>query len=194
MGLSLRVRGGRSLLRVRHVSLGNYCLDLMWLVVDLPCSTPLTGLGGRYWLGCASKAAQRRTSASRSRRTVTEVLGHLQITVPHKRDRCIDMKKAVIEPLVLFATPGQDEDGTFPVVTAKNFLGKQLADFSSSRFNRSDVGGDPITLREQGLVHRGALGCIRGNSMSYLANSVTEQTPTQAPIQQVRSVGGAVVL
>ena len=78
---------------------------------------------------------------------------HLQFTLPHKRDRRIDMKKAVIEPLALVATPGQDEDGTFPVVTAKNFLGKQLADFSSSRFDRANVGGDPITLREQGLVH-----------------------------------------
>ena len=44
----------------------------------------------------------------------------LQIAVPHERDRCIDLKKTVIEPLTLFATPGQHEDGTFPVVTVKN--------------------------------------------------------------------------
>ena len=39
----------------------------------------------------------------------------LQIAVPHERDRCIDLKKTVIEPLTLFPTPGQHEDGTFPV-------------------------------------------------------------------------------
>jgi len=58
------------------------------------------------------------------------------------------MMNAIIEPLALFATPCQDENGTFPFVTAKNFLGKQLTDFRGSRFDRSNVGGDPITLRE----------------------------------------------
>jgi hypothetical protein len=33
MGLSLRIRGGRGLLRVRHVSLGYNLLDLMRLVI-----------------------------------------------------------------------------------------------------------------------------------------------------------------
>jgi len=58
------------------------------------------------------------------------------------------MMKAGIEPLSLCSTLGQDENCPFPLVTAKHILGKQLADFSSSRFDRSDIGGDPITLRE----------------------------------------------
>jgi hypothetical protein len=91
---------------------------------------------------------------------------HLQFTVPHQRDRCIDMTKSIIEPLTLFATPDQDEHSAFPVITTKNFFGKQLTDFSSSGFDRADVGSDPITLREQGFVHAWYSSCNGGSSMS----------------------------
>jgi hypothetical protein len=78
----------------------------------------------------------------------------LQITIPHKRDRCVEMMKAIVEPLSLCPTLSQDENGLFPIVAAKDFLGKQLADFSSARLDRSDVRGDPITLLMQVLyVH-----------------------------------------
>ncbi len=59
-----------------------------------------------------------------------------------------------MKPLSLYSTLGQDVSGPLPLVSAKHILDKQLAEFSSSRFNRSDLGGDPITLREQGLVQR----------------------------------------
>jgi hypothetical protein len=86
----------------------------------------------------------------------------------------VDVKKAVVEPLPLFAALRQDEDGTLPVVTAKNLISEQLADFSSSRFDGSDAGRDPVTLRVQVLyVHAWALGCIRGSSMA-LALGLTE--------------------
>ena len=56
--------------------------------------------------------------------------------------------KTVVETFSLCSTFGQYEDGTFPRVTAKNVLGKQLTDFSCSRFDCSGVGDDPITLCE----------------------------------------------
>ena len=58
----------------------------------------------------------------------------LQIAVPHKCDRCIDLKEALVEPLSLCSTLRQDEGGPLPLVGAKNILGKQLAEFSCSRF------------------------------------------------------------
>jgi hypothetical protein len=39
-------------------------------------------------------------------------------------DRRIETTKAVVEPLPFCSTTGQDEDGTFPVVTAKNLIGE----------------------------------------------------------------------
>ena len=87
----------------------------------------------------------------------------LQIAVPHKCDRCIDVKKAFAKPLSLCSTLGQDVSGPLPLVSAKHILDKQLAEFSSSRFNRSDLGGDPITL-QQGLVHASSLRCTEDNA------------------------------
>jgi hypothetical protein len=64
------------------------------------------------------------------------------------------VKQAIVEPLSLSPTLGQDPHSPFPLVTAKNFLGKQLADFSRARFDGSEGGGDPITLGKQGCyVH-----------------------------------------
>ena len=59
----------------------------------------------------------------------------------------------LIEPLSLCSTLGQDKSGPLPLVGAKHILGKQLTEFSSSHLDGSDLGGDPVTLREQGLVH-----------------------------------------
>src|SRR5688572_901430 len=89
----------------------------------------------------------------------------LQIALPHKCDRCINMKEALVEALSLCSTLGQDENRPLPLVGAKHILGKQLAEFSSARFDRSDLGGDPLTLREKGLVHAQILDRVRGNSM-----------------------------
>ena len=88
----------------------------------------------------------------------------LQITVPHERDCRIDMQKAVVKPLSLRSKLGQDTNGPFPIVATKHFLGKQLADCSRACLDRSDVSGDPITLREHGLFHAAlyaALGATR---------------------------------
>jgi hypothetical protein len=64
------------------------------------------------------------------------------------------MNNAIIEPLSLFSTLGKDEGRAVPVVTVKNLISEQLADFSRSRFDGADVGGDPIALRVQVLyVH-----------------------------------------
>jgi hypothetical protein len=64
------------------------------------------------------------------------------------------MNNAVVEPLPLFSTLGQDEDRAVPVVIAKNLGSEQLTDFSSSRFDGSDAGRDPMTLCVQVLyVH-----------------------------------------
>jgi hypothetical protein len=81
------------------------------------------------------------------------------------RDRCIDLKKVVVESFPLFSTPGQDEGGTFPIVTANNFIGKQLTNFSSPRSDGGDVVDHLIAFRTQIFhdVHADALGCIRGN-------------------------------
>ena len=48
----------------------------------------------------------------------------LQIAVPHKCDRCIDLKEALVEPLSLCSTLRQDEGGPLPLVGAKNILGQ----------------------------------------------------------------------
>ena len=58
------------------------------------------------------------------------------------------MMEALVEPLSLCSTLGKDENGLLPLVSAKHILRKQPTKFSSSRFDRSDIGGDLITVRE----------------------------------------------
>ena len=62
------------------------------------------------------------------------------------------MMERRVEPLALCSTFRKHAGGPLSLVSTERILGKQLAEYSSPRFDRSDLGGDPITLRKQGLV------------------------------------------
>lgn len=89
----------------------------------------------------------------------------LQVAVPQKRDGCVDLHKAIIEPFSFGSALGEDANGSLPVV-AKLSPGEQLAELSSACLDRPDVGGDPITLGKHRFFHVSGLRCIEGNKMS----------------------------
>ena len=69
-------------------------------------------------------------------------------------NRCIEMNNALVEPLALFSTLDEHKNSAIPILTTKSLISEQLADFSRSRFDGSDAGGDPMTLCVQVLyVH-----------------------------------------
>ena len=65
--------------------------------------------------------------------TVSQIcLPALQLTFPHQFHSCIDREETDIEPLTFGSTTCKNENGTFPIRTAKSTLSQQSAELCSS--------------------------------------------------------------